>query len=69
MSLWKSNNVILVSVILIDSVYRTIILKYFFKKIIHSDDSKDSNDPNEKISTKKIKWKLIKCENIKNSSS
>ena len=55
MSLWKSNNVILVSVILIDSVYRTIILKYFFKNIIHSDDSKDSNDPNEKISTKKIK--------------
>ena len=55
MSLWKRNNVILVSVILIDSVYRTIILKYFFKKIIHSDDSKDSNDPNEKISTKKIK--------------
>ena len=69
MSLWKRNNVILVSVILIDSVYRTIILKYFFKNIIHSDDSKDSNDPNEKISTKKIKRKLIKCENIKNSSS
>ena len=69
MSLWKSNNVILVSVILIDSVYRTIILKYFFKNIIHSDNSKDSNDPNEKISTMKIKWKLIKCENIKNSSS
>ena len=43
---------------------KTVILKYFLKNIIYSGDSIHSNDSNEKISTKEIRMKKIKCINL-----
>ena len=43
---------------------KTVILKYFLKNIIYSGDSVHSNDSNEKISTKEIRMKKIKCINL-----
>ena len=43
---------------------KTVILKCFLKNIIYSVGSIDSNDSNEKMSTKEIQMKKIKCINL-----